>query len=125
MVTKTVTKNVTLTKTQVHKLVLMWHKNHEECPKNLDDWVAYLISIQTDSIKKKREFPATADINTPQLNRHFYWLVRSALINNNQEQMKKAFAFCHALRKARADYRTEVTDTSIRKVTNLKKLFVN
>lgn len=123
-VNRSATKNVTLTKTQISKLGLMWHKNHEECPRDLDDWVAYLISIQTDSVKKKKTFPSTLDINNPQLNRYFYWLVRSALINNNQEQMKNAFAFCNVLRKARTDYRTEIMNTSIRKITNLKKLFL-
>lgn len=116
-------KNVTLTKTQMFKLGLMWHKNPEDCPKGLDAWIAYLISIQTDSVKKKKGFPSTLDINSPQLNRYFYWLVRSAIINNNQDQMKAGFIFCGRLRKARADYRTEIMDTSIRKVTALQKLF--
>ncbi len=110
-------KNVTLTKTQVHKLGLMWHKSHEEPPKDSNDWIAYLISIQTDSVKKKKEFPTTHDINTLQLNRYFYWLVRSAIINNSCEQMKEAFIFLNHLRKARADYRTEVMNASIRKVS--------
>ncbi len=119
------TKNnsFSLTKGQISKMYLMWHKNNDEPPKNSEDWYAYLMSIQTNSLKSKRSFPDVLDINSLQLNRHFFWMIRSALINDNKDQLKKAFLFYTNLRKARADYRTEIMDTSIRKVTALQKLF--
>ncbi len=112
------TKVKNFTKTQLSKMCLMWHKN--DTPPITDvQWTAYLMSIQTNTLSK-REFPNVDDIHSLQLNRHFYWLVRLAIINNNQNALNQAFVFYVKLRKARSNYKNEIKNLSVKKVSDLK-----